>query len=173
MDVSYGNFVGGMHTPTSFDRLNISEILTLTESTTFYLERLAGRQLHVAVTAQHWVRENGQPKLQREALLYLEAERPLIFSVSLLEPEAFGPRELWELWSGINPLGRILDPTNTHSWCKVNISFACRADHILAARLKTTDLCCYGRIYDLFLDGQKVGRITEYFNEESIARICQ
>ena len=150
---------------------DIQRLLDSTGSTTFFLEQLAGRRINVVVILQKILEEHGVAQLYRESLLYcITSDSPILFSVCLLDLEAFLPQELEQLWAGSRPLGKIVDPDNAGQLRKVNSSWDSRFDPHLSGKLKTNTMLCYTRHYDLFVSDRRVGKISEGFNEGSIAR---
>lgn len=150
----------------------IQRLLRLRGSTTFFLEDLACREVYVTVVAQS--PRAGGGTIRRESVLHLDGRStPILFSTCALDGERITSRELAAVRGGIVPLGKIFDPDNRGRLVKAHREIRHGDDPAVALHLRTRSTFCYSRRYDLEIEGQQVGTITESLNEESLARLWE
>jgi chorismate-pyruvate lyase len=149
----------------------IRGFLELEGSTTFYLESLGGREIHVSVLGQRTVGQNGGGEIYRESLLHpADGRDPILHSVCRLRSDKLTPEEVEKVLAGGTPLAKIFDPVDNGRLRKANGTLRHGVDAYAARRLGTTSTICYSRTYELMVDGEVVGTISETLNEESMAR---
>lgn len=152
-------------------RREIHRLLRLPGSTTFFLEDLAHREIRVRVVTQQGPGpEDGV--IRRESVLHLDdVEAPVLFSVCALESRRLTRGEQTAVLDGGTPLGKIFDPENRGRLGKSPGVIREEENPLAAQRLGTGTPWFYSRSYELLLEDQPVGKITESLNEESLARL--
>ncbi len=148
----------------------LSDYLALSGSTTYFLERHAGRSVGVEVLNQYVEPDPERGDiLHRRSRLYLD--RPgnalLIADVEVfLDRLATDQRR--SVLDGREGLGRLLDPHNRGHLRKRDIEVVWVAAPPL---LCVADTRALARSFELLMEGETCARIREILNEASLARL--
>jgi len=149
-----------------------TSLLDITDSTTLFLESLKGSTLRVSIDAQSEQEEGDNWLVTRTSrLFFLSPHNPVLFCMSSIHKRELAPDEYRSMMETDTPIGRIFLSFNDNRVIqKQNVTIALANDRTIAARLNIKDCLVYRKEYDYVVGGRGVGRITEYFNEESLRR---
>ena len=150
----------------------IACLLDLADSTTLFLESFKGAQLRISIDAQS-EREEGDNCLITRAtrLFFLSPDTPALFCTSCLDKHVLTHNEYCSLMETDTPIGKVfLNFNDARAIQKKNVTIALGSDRLTAARLNVKDSILYRKEYDYVVGKRKIGRIIEFFNEESIQR---
>jgi len=148
----------------------VSEILSLEESTTFFLEHLRNDALLVQIKSQSEISSPAGLIIKRSVILYFERlHSPALYSVSFLYKNLLTENELKLLENTNTPIGRIFNPNDQPSVIfKKNIrSGSIRCLEISEMLKVRTDLL-WTKTYDFWVGTRNIGNICEYFNYQSL-----
>ena len=150
----------------------INSLLDLTDSTTLFLESVKGATLRVSVDAQSEEEENAICLITRTTrLFFLSPETPALFCMSRLYKNELTDDEYRSLIETDTPIGKVfLNFNEARLIEKKNLTIALGNDSNIATRLYVNDCMLYRKEYDYIVGGRKIGRIREFFNEESLRR---
>jgi chorismate-pyruvate lyase len=125
----------------------IESLLTLKESTTYFLEAFKGDKLKVKVLNHTTVNDK---LLKREAVLFFSsAEKPALYSISYMYCDKLSQREHFEIMEGQLPIGKIFGINDGKQTIdKRNITASLNAVPALASKLHLTDLLMHKKSYD-------------------------
>lgn len=150
----------------------INRLLKLHGSTTHFLERFAKTTIKVKISHQEEVRGNGSIKIYRESWLYCnDPDFPLFYCLAKLDKAKISSCEFKQVMKGNIPLGKIFDVNNMGQLHKSHIKIQCCNDPLKAKKLRTSLNVCYTKNYDLLVNKNKIGSVSEVMNEESISRV--
>jgi chorismate-pyruvate lyase len=148
----------------------LGDYLALSGSTTYFLERHAGRRVGVEVLAQRIEYDQARGNvLHRASRLYLDMPRNALL---LADVEVFLDRlstsQRDSMLDGHEGLGRLLDPHNHGHLRKRDLEVAWVPAPPLLCVAGTHALA---RLFELLMEGEACARIREIVNEESLARL--
>jgi chorismate-pyruvate lyase len=151
----------------------LTDILTLEGSTTLLLECLSGMKLQVEMVLQSEEHLFDTCYIKRITKLFFDLpELPALFCISYLEKKNLTSAEYQLLMQEDIPIGRLfIRLNNEESIRKNNISIVLEEDEESSHILKVNSSWLYKKQYDYWIEGRKIGNITEMFNEESLNRI--
>lgn len=148
----------------------LGEYLALSGSTTYFLERHAGRRVGVEVLAQRMEHDQARGNvLHRASRLYLDMPRNALL---IADAEVFLDRLSTSLrdsmLDGHEGLGRLLDPHNRGHLRKrdLDVTWVVAPPLLCVASTRAV-----ARSFELLMEGEACARIREIVNEESLARL--
>lgn len=148
----------------------VNEIIALQGSTTFFMESLAGDTLKVKVNSQKEIKIGREKVIKRSVNLYFDSEHlPVLYCVSHIFKDRLLNTELEDLNSLIVPIGKIFYAENV---CieKSGIVISKLSDHEFVNTLNVKPSVIFKKEYEYNVDNRYIGKISEYFNEESLLR---
>ena len=150
----------------------IANLLDLTHSTTLFLEALKGEKLRVSVDAQSEQEDHENCLITRTTRLFFHSpETPALFCMSRLHKRELTGEEYRSLTETDTPIGIVfLNFNGARAIEKKNITIAMGNDRATAARLNVLNPLLYRKEYDYVVGSRNIGRIIEFFNEESLRR---
>jgi hypothetical protein len=159
-------------TPRKPTRLALLEnLVELRSSTTEFLEQYNGSKLNVSIESQEDQMASGH--IRRVSRLYFETvEESILFSVSYMIRKNLTAIEYDLLINDSIPMGRMFILQNRNDVLdKRNVIVSREVDRKIAGELNVASPFLYRKSYDLFIGEREVGKIYEFFNEESLERI--
>jgi chorismate-pyruvate lyase len=150
----------------------IDRLMGLAGSTTLFLEDLRGATLRVSIEDQ-WEQEEGDRAFitRTTRLFFHSPESPALFCKSLLNKNELTADEYRSLTQTTTPIGKIFLTFNeARDIEKKNVTIAMGSDGPIAACLNVRDRLLYRKEYDYIVARRSIGRIIEFFNEESLQR---
>ncbi|MCP5101818.1 MAG: hypothetical protein GY950_00480 [bacterium] len=169
--VKTGNEESGEH----LDRVRqrqLNKLLSMRQSTTKYLEKLAGKKLKVKTEFQKELYLNGNLEIVRVTLLYFDSPgKSVIYSITSLPKRNLSDEEVEQLKAGKVPMGRIFKITEMNGFKKTGIKIKTVHDRRITRRLNVAGTWFYSKEYCLRVGKRRVGSIKEIFNEESFSRV--
>jgi len=147
----------------------ITKMLDLKLSTTKFLESIANDILKVKINHQF----EKDLAIERDTFLFFKNyDNPVIWSVSILDRSCLTDIEYHLLMNSDLPIGRIFNDVKSETYLnKSNIDIVMGEHEIASSRLNINSSIVFEKKYDLIVANRKIGVITEFFNEESLARL--
>jgi chorismate-pyruvate lyase len=148
----------------------LEKLSHLDQSTTLFLESIKGQSLKVAIESQV---EGPEDSLIRTVRLYFDsAYLPLLYCISRLNTANLSPEEYSLLTRQAMPIGRIFKYSNPGApIVKRNTTVTIENNAHIAGCLNIKPSTVKQKRYDYWVGEREIGTITEYFNQESLARI--
>lgn len=148
----------------------LEKLSHLEHSTTAFLESIKGQPLKVSIEAQ--VEEPGICLIRTVKLYFDSPELPLLFCISQLNRTNLHPEEYALLTVHALPIGRIFHHVNPGALIvKKNTMVTTENNTHISSCLKVSLPTVKRKSYDYWVGDREIGTITEYFNQESLARI--
>lgn len=148
----------------------LEELSHLEQSTTLFLESIKGQSLKVAIESQV---EGPEDSLIRTVRLYFDSDNlPLLYCISRLNTANLSSEEFALLTRQAMPIGRIFTYSNPGATIvkkNTTVTMEYNAHIISCLNLKPSTVKL--KRYDYWVGQREIGTITEYFNQESLARI--
>lgn len=148
----------------------VKDIIALQGSTTLFMESLARDTLKVKVNSQREIKIGKEKVIERSVNLYFDSEHlPVLYCVSHIFKDRLLNTELEGLNSLIVPIGKIFNAENV---CieKSGIVISQLSDHQFVNTLNVKPSVIFKKEYEYNADSRYIGKISEYFNEESLLR---
>jgi chorismate-pyruvate lyase len=151
----------------------LDDLLRLEDSTTLFLESLNGSDLKVEISSQFEEKLNGTHFITRTTILFFRSpDRPALYCISYLDKDNLTDSEYLLLTGSTIPIGRLFMQLNhDHVIRKDNIAFSKETNEEIADRLNIPCSPLYRKEYDYWVGERRIGRIIEFFNEESLMRV--
>lgn len=143
-------------------------LIELQNSTTVFLESFGKTNLKAQINDQS--EENSI--IRRNTLLFFDSpESPILYCISYLKRDHLSEME-YELLTKTNiPIGKIfIDQNKDKKIAKKNITIASTFNVAAARLLNVRSSFLYEKKYDFYIEQRNIGRIMEFFNEESLTR---
>ena len=152
----------------------LGNLIELKESTTEYLEQCRGMKLKVSIEFQEEQSVSGKNIIKRVSKLYFDSvTRPVLYSVSYLIRENLTHDEFNLLVNDEIPMGRLFISQNSAEIIEKRNMAVSKEDveRDIAEALHSSSLQLYRKSYDYWVGNREIGKILEFFNEESLQRI--
>lgn len=151
----------------------LDNLIDLKASTTEYLEQCRGMKLKVSIQSQEEQQIGGEPFIRRISKLYFDSVlSPVLYSVSYLVKRNLTAPEYDLLINDEIPMGRLFIAQNGAGAIeKRNIMVSREVDRNVAESLQINSSIFYRKTYDYWVGDREIGKILEFFNEESLERV--
>ena len=151
----------------------LASIIGLEGSTTLLLELIKGKHLQVEIVSQREELIQDHCYIKRTTKLFFDTpDEPALYCISYLDKKVLTSMEYYYLMQKNMPIGKLFIHLNTEEGIKKNnITVVVEEDEEISCFLKVNSAWLYKKKYDYWVDGRKIGNITEMFNEESLHRI--
>ena len=151
----------------------IRELTGLEGSTTVYLEGLRGDRLRVLVDSQECFQTTTGTVIRRiSRLFFVSPDTPLLYCISEFNKNELLQEECCLLSQEDIPVGKAFMLVNDPlSITKADINVRAVSDPQIAGHLNVLSPRLFRKEYRYVVGGRSVGRIVEFFNEESLMRI--
>ncbi len=138
-----------------------------------FLESMSGRSMYVKIGSQLEEARDDRPFIIRTTMLFFHTpERPALYCVSYLDKGQLTEEEYRFLMATTVPIGKLfLQLNHNEDIRKENISFSVEHNEEIAGCMNVTYPLLYRKTYDYLVGSRRIGRIIEFFNEESLGRI--
>lgn len=147
----------------------VNKLINLKSSTTKFLEAITKNSLQAEVIFQL---EDANMISRSVVLFFDDPEKPVLYSESKLNRKNLTSYEYHLLTTSSKPLGRIFTTLNiTKSITKANVEISTIIETNAFRKLNIESTYIYKKKYDFLVAERNIGQITEYFNEESLARL--
>ncbi|MEH6309112.1 hypothetical protein RYH73_25905 [Olivibacter sp. CPCC 100613] len=159
------------------DALDLQRILKdlaeLTLSTTFFLEKLSGKNLHVCTLSQTEELMGGEIWLLREVVLFFsQQENPVLYCISKLRKSKLTDRAYLDLIEGKTPIGKIFYLLNGQdSIQKKMVKVNKISNEHIQQKLNCFNSPIFEKKYEYWIGNNKLGVIEEYYGLETLSRI--
>jgi chorismate-pyruvate lyase len=151
----------------------VNELISLGDSTTFFLESVKGERLRVMIYSQEETGEGTERVIRRVVKLYFRSpEAPVLYCVSELKVNALTDREYNGLKEGVLPIGRLFISLNAEVDIRKNNIYTRQVSNpAVAALLNVRSPKIFEKRYDYWVGDRMIGYIYEFFNEESFENV--
>jgi chorismate-pyruvate lyase len=152
----------------------LHKLIELGDSTTLFLESERGDRLRLKVESQVEMELSSRCVIRRIVKLFFDSpDNPLLYCISYIDRDKLSQAEYKSLMEEELPIGIVFHSFNEPDEIrKRNVSITKEVNQDLALSLNVKSNTIFKKKYDYWVGDREIGCINEYFNEESLERVC-
>ena len=151
----------------------VDQLIELDGSTTYFLERLRNEKLNISLEHQAEQQRQNKTAIVRTVKLYFDStEYPILYCESELIKEHMSPLEYQQISEALLPIGKVFSLNVSQTVLKKNFYISKGHFEGVHAQLNISVFeKVYLKRYGLWQGPRQIARISEFFSEQTLARV--